>query len=127
MLVDRRHELSVYLSHEHLAHELHRLIARNALAAAELHGDLVPLERGVDILTTAVDDDRLHPHDLEQHDVAHHIGTQALVHHRGAAVLDDDRLARQVLHPRQRSKSSCAVSSLESEVLLSRAYFMTCS
>ena len=58
-------------------------------------------QRLVDGLAAAVHDNGAHADDLEQHDVAHHVATQLLVDHGGTAVLDDDRLAGQVLNPRQ--------------------------
>ena len=43
-----------------------------------------------DVRAAAVDDDRVHPHVLEEDDVRRESVHQLLVGHRGAAVLDDD-------------------------------------
>ena len=55
----------------------------------------------VDGLAASVHDHRVHADDLEQHDIAHNVSTESYIHHRRAAVLDNDRLAGQVLDPRQ--------------------------
>jgi hypothetical protein len=77
---------------DHLGH-LDGLRARHAQAAHELHGHPEALHVGGDLRAAAVDDDRVQPDVLQQHDVARELLAQRRILHRGAAVLDDDRLA----------------------------------
>jgi hypothetical protein len=53
------------------------------------------LEHAVDLRAAAVDDHRVHPDVLEQHDVLGERLLELVVRHRVAAVLDDDRLAEE--------------------------------
>ncbi len=57
------------------------------------HGQAEALHVAGDLRAAAVDDDRVQPDVLEQHDVARELLAQRRVLHRGAAVLDHDRLA----------------------------------
>ena len=59
-------------------------------------------QRLVDSLAAAMHDDGTHTDDLEQNDVAHHVAAQLLINHGGSAIFDNNRLAGQVLNPRQR-------------------------
>ena len=68
------------------------LLVGHAQAADELDGQAEPLHVGRDLRAAAVDDDRVQPDVLEQHDVARELLAQRRVLHRGAAVLDDDGL-----------------------------------
>ena len=62
-----------------------------ALDELDLHPQALHVAR--DRRAAAVDDDRVHPDVLEEHDVLGEVLAQLLVDHRRAAVLDDDRLA----------------------------------
>ena len=77
---------------DHLGH-LDGLGVGHAQAADELDRQPQALHVGGDLRAAAVDDDRVQPDVLEQHDVARELLAQRRVLHRRAAVLDDDRLA----------------------------------
>ena len=104
VVVERRDQLLVDLTAQHLAHDIHGRRRGHALPVLKLDGDVVVAERLVDGLAAAVHDNRAHADNLEQDDVAHHVATQLLIDHGGTAVLDNDRLTGQVLNPRQRLK-----------------------
>ena len=101
MLVDGRHELLVNLTAQNLAHDIHSRRRRYALAVFKLNGQIVVRKRLVDGFAATVHNHRLHAHDLEQDDIAHHVFAQLGIDHSRAAVLDDDYLSRQVFNPRQ--------------------------
>ena len=101
-MVERRDQLLVDLTAQHLTHDIHGGRRGHTLAVLKLDGDVIVAERLVDGLAATVHDNRAHADDLEQDDVAHHVTTQLLVDHGGAAVLDNDRLTGQILNPRQR-------------------------
>ncbi len=65
----------------------------HAQAAHELDGQTEALHVGGDVGAAAVHHDRVEAHVLEQDHVARELLAQGGVLHRGAAVLDDDRLA----------------------------------
>ena len=102
VVVDGSNQLLVNLAAQHLAHDIHSRRRGHALAVLKLDGNIVMAQRLVDSLAAAVHDNGAHADDLEQDDVAHHVATQLLVDHGCTAVLDNDRLAGQVLNPRQR-------------------------
>ncbi len=95
------HQLLVDLAHQHHAHDVHRGFARDAQAVDEFDGKAETLHHLADRRAAAMHDDGIHAHELEQHDIAHHVRAQLLVDHRRATVLDDDRLAGNRLDPRQ--------------------------
>ena len=99
--VDAGHEVLVDLAHEHLAHHVHGLGRGDTLAVLELHREVQALERAVDGLAATVHDHHVDAQDLEQHDIAHDVGTQLGALHGRTAVLDDDGLAGDVLDPRE--------------------------
>ena len=102
VMVERRDQLLVDLAAQHLAHDIHGRRRGHALAVHKLDGDVVVAKRLVDGLAATVHDNRAHADDLEQDDVAHHVAAQLLINHGGSAIFDNNRLAGQVLNPRQR-------------------------
>ena len=91
--VDQADDVLLHLAGEHPLDDLHRLVVGDAHALDELAllADLG--ERLLDLRPAAVDDDRVHADQLQQHDVLGEVLLQRRVGHRVAAVLDDDRLA----------------------------------
>ena len=86
-------DVLVHLADEdHLGH-LDGLGVAHPQAADELHGHVEPLHVVRDLRPAAVDDDRVHPDVLEEHDVAGEVLAQRRVGHGRAAVLDHHRAA----------------------------------
>ena len=106
MGVERQNEPLVDLARQDHAHHAHDLGRRHAQAVLELDGQTQFLHEGGDVLAAAVHDDGTGAHELHEHDVFHHRRAQGLVDHGRAAVLDDDRLACQGLHPRKRLREN---------------------
>ena len=101
VVVDGSNQLLVDLAAQYLAHDVHGGRRSHALAVLKLDGNVVVAERLVDSLAAAMHDDGAHTDDLEQNDVAHHVAAQLLINHGGSAIFDNNRLAGQVLNPRQ--------------------------
>src|SRR4051794_8800546 len=100
--VQAQHDVLVDLADEdHLGH-LDRGLVGDPQAADELHREVQPLHVGGNVGPAAVDDDRVHADELEQHHVAGELLTQRRIDHRRAPVLDDDGLAVEVADVRQR-------------------------
>ena len=100
--VDEADQLLVDAAGEHHLDDAHGLLVGDAHAVdeARLHAQLV--EHVGDLRPAAVDDDRVQPDELQEHDVAAEALAQARIVHRVAAVLDDDRLAAKFLDVGQR-------------------------
>ena len=75
VVVERRDQLLVDLTAQHLAHNIHGRRRGHALPVLKLDGDVVVAERLVDGLAATVHDNRAHTDNLEQDDVAHHVAT----------------------------------------------------
>src|SRR5919204_2063043 len=100
--VEAQDDVLVDLADEdHLRH-LDGLGVGDPKSADELHRQPEALHVGGDLGPAAVHDDRVEPDVLEQHDVAGELLAQRRVLHRGAAVLDDDRLAVELPDVRER-------------------------
>ena len=89
--VDAQDDVLVDLADEDHLRDLDRPGVRDAQALDELDRHLEPVHVARDVGPAAVDDDRVEPDVLEQHDVAGELLAQRGVAHRRAAVLDDDR------------------------------------
>ena len=101
VLVDEADDLLVQLAQHHLD-DVHHALVGDAHALAELALDAHLLQQVADLRAAAVDDDGIHPDELQHHDVAGEAGLQRRLDHRVAAVLDDDRLVVEALDVRQR-------------------------
>ena len=100
--VDHRHQLALHFTGEDPLDDFHRLGIGDAHALDERRFLADALQRLVDLRAAAVDHDRIHADQLEQHDVVRERFLQVLVDHRVAAVLHDDRLAVEAPDIRQR-------------------------
>ena len=78
------------------------LVVGDAHALPEFALDAHLLQQVADLRAAAVDDHRVHPHQLQHHDVAREAGLERGLRHRVAAVLDDDRLVVEAPDVRQR-------------------------
>ena len=87
--VEQGDELALHGAGEDHADHVHDLGRRHAQAAAELRADAQSFEHGVDLGTTAVDDDGAHPDLVEEEDVLGEGAFEVIVLHGVAAVLDD--------------------------------------
>ena len=96
---------------DHLGH-LDGVGVADAQAADELHRQPEALHVGRDLRAAAVDDDRVDPDVLEQHDVARELLAQRRVLHRRAAVLDDDGAAVELADVGQRLEQRADVAHL---------------
>ena len=95
-------DLLVHLPAEHHLDDVHRLGVGHPHALDELALLADAFQHVVDLRAAAMHDDRIHPDQLEQHDVAREALLELLVGHGVAAVLDDDRLAVEALDVGQR-------------------------
>jgi hypothetical protein len=126
--VDPQHDVRVDLAEQHHAGNLHRLLVRDpqAFDEAHLHAELLHV-RG-DVRAAAVDDHRVQSHVLEQHHVGGEGFAELLLPHRGAAVLDDDGLAVELLDVGQRLQQRLDVPGLVSHLwAVSCELFMSCT
>ena len=82
----------VDLADEHHLRHLDGVGVGYAQPTDELDRHPEALHVGGDLRAATVDDDRVQPDVLEQHDVARELLTQLGILHRGAAILDDHRL-----------------------------------
>jgi hypothetical protein len=101
VLVDQAHELTLHLSDEHHAYDVHRGRSRNPQAALELRLDAELVEHRRDLRAPAVDDDGLEPGEPEEGDVLGEGALEAFVGHGVAAVLHHDDLPVVALEPGQ--------------------------
>ena len=101
VLVDQADDLLVELAQHHLD-DVHHAIVGDAHALAELALDAHLLQQIADLRAAAVNDDGIHPDELQHHDVAREARLQLRLDHRVAAVLDDDRLVVEALDVGQR-------------------------
>src|SRR6266511_1163346 len=108
--VDPQDDVLVLLADEHHLRHLDGGLVRHAQAVheADLHAE--PLHVARDVGAAAVDDDRVHPHVLEEDHVAGELLAQLRLHHRGAAVFDHDGLAVELPDVRERLEQRCDVS-----------------
>ncbi len=83
--------------HEHVLDDGQRALIGVAAALHELHFKLRLLHGRVDGLAAAVYDHRQHAHRVHEHDVAEHVADGLLIVHHRAAALDDDDLAPKAL------------------------------
>ena len=92
-VVDDGDQVLVDLAAEDLLHHVHRLLigVTQAVHEAGLLADL--LQHPADLRPAAVDHHDLHPHEMEQDDVADDGAAEFLGDHGVAAVFDDDSLA----------------------------------
>ena len=102
LAVDEMDDLLVHLPAEHHLDDVHRLRIGHPHALDEFAFLADALQQVVDLRAAAMNDDGIHPDQLEQHDVAREAFLQLLVGHGVAAVLDDDRLAVETLDVRER-------------------------
>ena len=100
--VDARDDVLVDLADEHHLGDLDGVGVAHAQPADELDRHVQPLHVGRDVRPAAVDDDRVQPDVLEQHDVAGEVLAQLGLGHRRAAVLDHDGLAVELPDVRER-------------------------
>ena len=101
-LVDQRDDLLVHRpAEDHLDH-VHRLGVGHAHALHELALLAEPREHALDLRPAAVDHDRVHADELQQHHVVREALLQRELGHRVAAVLHDDRLAVEAADVGQR-------------------------
>ncbi len=100
--VDQADDVLLHLAGQHPLDDLHRLLVGDAHALHE--GALLaqPGQRLVDLRAAAVNHDRVHADQLQQHHVLGEILLQRRVGHRVAAVLDDQRLAVELADVGQR-------------------------
>ena len=100
--VDAHDDVLVDLADEdHLRH-LDGVGVAHAQPADELDRHVEAVHVGRDVGPAAVDDDRVQPDVLQEHDVAREVLAQLRVGHRRPAVLDDDRLAVELPDVRER-------------------------
>jgi hypothetical protein len=97
----RPDDFLVELAQHHLDH-VHHVLVGDAHALAKLALDAHLLQQIADLRPAAVDDDGVHPDELQHHDVAGESGLEMRLDHRVAAVFDDDRLVVEALDVRQR-------------------------
>ena len=102
VLVDARDDVAVDVASEHHPRDVRGLLARDALARAELALDAQAVEHGGDLGAAAVDDDGADAGEPQERDVIREGLLELRAHHRVAAVLDDDGRAREGLDPGQR-------------------------
>ena len=100
--VDEADELLVDAAGEHHLHDAHGRLVGDAHAVDEARLHAEPVEHLGDLRPAAVHDDRVQADELEQHHVAAEALAQPRVVHGVAAVLDDDRLAAELLDVGQR-------------------------
>jgi len=81
----------------------------------------LPHGRG-DRLAAAVDDDGIDAHGLQENDVAHDAFDEVGVFHRGAAILDHGRCAREIVGNRQRFEKRVRLAVSHHSPLLIRTY-----
>ena len=101
VLVDEADDFLIELAQHHFD-DVHHAIVGDPHALAELALDAHLLQQVADLRAAAVDDDRVHPDELQHHDVAGEARLQRGLDHRVAAVLDDDRLVVEALDVGQR-------------------------
>ena len=82
---------------------------KNSALVWHFGGEIMPrpprgrtINFGKTMSSAAVHDDRVHPHVLQEHDVAREVLLQRVVDHRRAAVLDHHRLPVELADVRQR-------------------------
>ena len=102
MLVHSAHELLVHLADQGHLHDLHGLFGSDAQSIDEfnIYAEAFHIPR--DVRATAMNDDRIHPHDLEHDDVRHDRIAQFRIDHGSSTVFDHDGLARLILDIRER-------------------------
>lgn len=101
VLVEQSDQLTLHLTGQDHAYDVHGVLGGDAQARLELADDAVPVEGGADLRAAAVHDDGLEPCLSQEHHVLGEGGLQLLVHHGVSAELDDDRLAVVAGQPRE--------------------------
>ncbi len=110
---DPQHDVGVQLADQDHLRDLDRRLVGDAQAADELDRHLEALHVGGDVRAAAVNDDRVDPDVLEQHDVARELLAQLRVVHRRAAVLDHDCRAVELADIGERFEEGCDFSAHE--------------
>ena len=124
MRVDGAHQLLVDLAHQgHLGH-LHGGFVSHALPVLPAHGDAHAAHHLGDGGAAAVHDHGIGAHQLEHDEVVDHRLAQVCLHHGRAAVLDDDRLARDVLDPRHHLHQGLSARRMGQLAQLLDVYFL---
>ena len=100
--VDQRNDLLVHQSAKHHLDDIHGGRVRDAQAVDKAGLDIQPLQQLADLRAAAMHHHRVHANEFHQHHVAREGVLQRRVHHRRAAVLDDDRRAVKLADIRQR-------------------------
>ncbi len=91
--VDECDEFFVDRARQHHLDDLDRRLIGDAQPVDERALDLQPLQHVADLRSAAMDDDRVHPDLLQQHDVVGELPCDRIVAHGVAAIFDDDGLA----------------------------------
>ena len=105
-----QHDVLVLLADEHHLRHLDGGLVRHAQAVHEAHLHPEPLHVARDVRAAAVHHHRVHADVLEEHHVARELLLQLRVDHRGAAVLDHDRLTVELPDVRERLEERCDIS-----------------
>ena len=101
MFIHGKNQLFVHLAHQGHLHNVHGFVRSNTLTVLEFNIDAEFVHVLVDGSTAAMNNNGIDAHDLQHDDIAHHGVAQLGVNHGGAAVFDEDGLARSVLNPRE--------------------------
>jgi hypothetical protein len=101
-LVDQADDVLLHLAGQHPLDHFHRFLVSDAHALNEMPFFAQAVERRFNLRAAAVHHDRVHAHQLEQHDVFGKVGLQGRVRHGIAAVFDDHRLAVELADVGQR-------------------------
>jgi hypothetical protein len=108
--VDPQDDVLVLLADEHHLRHLDRGLVGHPQALNEAHLHAEPLHVGSDVRAAAVHDHRVHADVLKEHHIARELLLQLRVGHRGAAVLDHDRLPVELPDVRERLQERCDIS-----------------
>ena len=94
-------DLFVHAADKNHLHHVHRVGIGDAQAVTKFRGNIEPLQPGVDLGASAMNNHRLHSHTGQQGDVAKDGITQLCVDHGRTAVLDYDPPPSKTLDVRE--------------------------
>ena len=101
-LIDQAHNILLHLTSQHPFNHFHRFIVRHTHALNKFAFFTQAVQRRFNLRTPAVNDDRIHTHQLEQHDVFCKVRLQCWVRHGIATIFNDHGFAVKFPNVRQR-------------------------